>query len=450
VALFGVSVLGWLLYSSSRTELERHMSQIGFEGGLGAQMARFSIIELGWFVLFLGLSIGALVLLFSGYLSGKRASWAGVILGIVLLTDLVRANAPWLIYYDYHDRYASNGVIDVLREQPSEHRVASRLSPLSPNYLASGQGKTILGGVSEDWLQYHYQYYGIQSLDIIQMPRMPEMDATYIGNFVPRDPSRLFSAGRLWQLTNTRYTLGMTAFADALNQQFDPTNHSFRVRERFDFAPRPSANSSGGTRVEDITAVPRPEGQFAIFEYGNALPRAMLFSQWVTSTNDATTLDRLVDPNFDPHKLVVVAGGLPPSTPAAAQASNNSVRITSHEAKHVELQADAKAPSVLLLNDKWDPNWKVTVDGKPERLLRCNYIMRGVYLSPGTHRVVFDFEPPYWTLYVSLAALAVGLGLCGWLAWGPKVQAPAEAKSVATPEPATSPKSKIQNLKSKI
>jgi hypothetical protein len=29
---------------------------------------------------------------------------------------------------------------------------------------------------------------------------------------------------------------------------------------------------------------------------------------------------------------------------------------------------------VLLLNDRFDPNWNVRVDGKLERLLRCNYI----------------------------------------------------------------------------
>jgi len=47
---------------------------------------------------------------------------------------------------------------------------------------------------------------------------------------------------------------------------------------------------------------------------------------------------------------------------------------------------------VLLLNDRFDPAWRVTVDGKAASLLRCNYIMRGVQLAPGEHTVEFTFE----------------------------------------------------------
>jgi uncharacterized membrane protein YfhO len=82
------------------------------------------------------------------------------------------------------------------------------------------------------------------------------------------------------------------------------------------------------------------------------------------------------------------------------------------------LQANVRSPAVLLLNDKYDPNWKVRVDGKPETLLRCNYLMRGVYVQPGQHTVEFRFESPVGTFYVSLAAAFVGLLLVGYLALG--------------------------------
>jgi uncharacterized membrane protein YfhO len=91
------------------------------------------------------------------------------------------------------------------------------------------------------------------------------------------------------------------------------------------------------------------------------------------------------------------------------------VDFTSYAPKRIVLQARAASPSVLLLNDKYDPNWKVSVDGKPETLLRCNYLMRGVYLQPGTHTVEFRFEPPINTLYASLGAVFVSLLLIGYL-----------------------------------
>ena len=79
------------------------------------------------------------------------------------------------------------------------------------------------------------------------------------------------------------------------------------------------------------------------------------------------------------------------------------------------LGTQAAAPSVLLLNDMFDPHWQVLVDGKPAELLRCNFIMRGVYLTPGAHTVEFQFSLPHKPLYVTLAAIGVGILLCGFL-----------------------------------
>ena len=94
------------------------------------------------------------------------------------------------------------------------------------------------------------------------------------------------------------------------------------------------------------------------------------------------------------------------------------MEYSSYAPKHIVLNAKAAAPAVLLLNDKYDPNWKVLVDGKPAPLLRCNYVMRGVQLAPGDHRVEFHYEPSTTALYISLAAIGLGLALLAFLAFG--------------------------------
>jgi hypothetical protein len=72
------------------------------------------------------------------------------------------------------------------------------------------------------------------------------------------------------------------------------------------------------------------------------------------------------------------------------------------------------------------------VDGKPETLLRCNYVMRGVYVTPGKHVVEFRFEPPATSLYVSLTSIAVGIGLCAFLIVSRKSKTSADSDSCAT------------------
>jgi hypothetical protein len=232
----------------------------------------------------------------------------------------------------------------------------------------------------------------------------------------------------------------MKGFLDMLNQQMDPVHHSFRIETTFDFTPRPTAPSTGGIRVEDFTTVVHPEGQFAVFDFDAALPRAKLYSQWQTATNDITALETLADPAFDPQQSVLVASPIAQPANAAAQ-TTGTVSIVRYEPNRVTMNADAATACVLLLNDKFDPSWKVTVDGKPDRLLRCNYIMRGVSLPAGRHQVEFSFDPPHGALYVTLAALAASLVLCGILAFTPTRLSPATGELVAAP---------IANLKSKI
>jgi hypothetical protein len=153
------------------------------------------------------------------------------------------------------------------------------------------------------------------------------------------------------------------------------------------------------------------------------------------STNDQATLAELASAGFDPHQKVLVADPVPAaSPPSAAQQNAGTVGFASYAPKDIVLKADAHAPSVLLLNDRYDPNWHVSVDGKPEKLLRCNYVMRGVYLQPGAHTVEFRFAPPVHTLYVSLAAVGVALLLLGYLGFS-RVSQPKLPPLDAPPSP---------------
>ena len=68
-----------------------------------------------------------------------------------------------------------------------------------------------------------------------------------------------------------------------------------------------------------------------------------------------------------------------------------------------------------MLNDHWSPHWKVSVDGEPAELLRCNSVMRGVHLEPGQKNIVFRFQPPATWLYVSLTSILTGFGLLGFI-----------------------------------
>ena len=424
VLVLAASLVGWLIYASSRPALEHYLQTVQFDEGMSHAIAGFSIRQVGWFVLFFVLGAGWMVLALSGVFAGARAKWGVVLLGALVVLDLGRANLPWIIYWDYPQKYATNPIIEQLRDKPYEHRVARLPFPSPPQLALFGDLYRI------EWAQHHFLYYNIQSLDIIQMPRMPaDLLAFETALGFDGASNKLYLIARRWALTNTRYLLGPAGYVDALNRDLDPLQHRFRTATRFDVVPKEGVTQP--IRLDELTALPNPEGQYALIEFTGALPRARLYTNWQVSTNDRTVLEQLVSPSFDPDKSVLVTGGI--AAPAGTNSAGGTVRFASYAPTDIVLKTEAAAPTVLLLNDRYDADWKVFVDGKPAPLLHCNYIMRGVGLQEGTHQVEFRFQPPLSGFYISLAATGLAVLLCGLLLAWREPAAPELAPNPAKP-----------------
>ena len=425
--IFGASVLGWFIYGSDKPALVRYLQARGFaDEDFARQIIAFSFNQAGWWLVIFAAALALLTLVLAGCFAGPRAKVGGLLLGGFLILDLSRANLPYIIHWDYIQKYevgSLNAIEKILCDKPYEHRVAKLLPP-PLSTPAQFELFDQLYGI--EWTQHHFPYYNIQSLDIIQMPRMPADLLAYrealrigikqnaAGQYV-LDETTFPELTRLWELSNTRYLLGPAAFIDLFNSQFDPGKHRFSIVQRFDVLSKPGITQP--TRLEELTAVANENGPYALFEFTGALPRAKLYASWQVNTNDQANLKTLADLNFDPEKSVLVSTPSKDLPDRATNQNSGTVAFKSYSPKQLVFDANDSAPSVLLLNDKYDPNWHVTVDGQPAELLRCNFIMRGVHLPAGPHQVVFQFILPNKPLYVTLAAIATGLVLVGLLVY---------------------------------
>jgi len=424
---FAVAVAVSLLFSQI---LSRHalgsFLQASEWGGLSKFIVAHLTTELWIFLFFLLLTAVAVVSVMAGCWRGPRAAWGWLLLIALLIVDLGRANAPFISFFNYRKKYATNPVIDFLRKDSHEHRVAT-LQREIPEF--------------SEWLQNHFLFYKIQSLDVAQLPRPPK-DYTAFMNALSEKPDRL------WQLTNTRYMLAATNALEKLNAPFVEKGEDapFSVKLHFGFQGVP-----GRSRVIEGL------GGFGVIEFNRAMPRAKLFSQW-QAADDEKTLELLADENFDPSSRVIVASShgqfvpiLPPPAPVIKQPKpmlvseavtekktkpkaakkksaatsvksakpeacaeiqmpplpehDDRLSFVSYKANRIELDADNKTDAVLLLNDHYDTGWRATVDGASAPLLRCNYVMRGVHLKPGKHRVIMEFVPQRYGYDFSRAAL---------------------------------------------
>jgi hypothetical protein len=418
ISLFAASIIGWLIFYAQQPVFIQYLQKVGFgDENFAQEIASFSLNQAGWFLTLLGAAAALIILTTANFFSGPRATLGAVLFGALLLFDLIRADLPYVIHWDYKYKYevgSLNPILEFLKDKPYEHRVAGL--PFDAQQLRGydsyfgGRG----GVYSIEWAQHHFPYYNIQSLDLIQLPRMPEDMKTYLETFQPDGTAAsLPKIARHWELTNTRYLLGAAGFVDVLNQQLDPVKQRFRIAKRFDLLPKPGVPQVRG--LEDLTAVPADDGQLAVIEFTGALPRAKLYSNWQVNTNDTENLKKLADVNFDPAQTVLVSTPQINLPAVATNENSGSVEFKSYEPKKLVFSANATSPSVLLLNDKFDPHWRVTVDGKPAELLRCNFYMRGVSVPAGSHTVEFSFSLPNKPLQVTFAGIGLGLLLCGYL-----------------------------------
>lgn len=397
-AAVAIAAVGWLVYAAqkpsttgSETDLVRYMKANAIGGAASAEeVARFSIREVGIFVLVLGLSVAAVLAIQAGRFRGPRALGAGVLLGAILVLDLARANAPWIQYFDYQARYATNPVFDLLKERNWEQRVTTpgfRLNQAYANFQNIYRG---------EWMQHQFQFHNIQSLDVVHEGGRANIEKeTYVSQFNA-------NIARYWRLTNTRFLFGVPGLVDALNRDLDPVNKSFRQRLAFSLYRKPGATA--------ISVETNAAGPFALIEFGGALPRAKLYPQWRVMTNDQTALSLLASTNFQPEAEVILAEEIPAA--AAGVTTTGTAEYTAYEPKQFTIKTASTAPGVLLINDRYSADWKITIDGQPAKLLRANFIMRAVQVPAGPHEVVWRYQPGLKAFYISISAILLGVLLC--------------------------------------
>jgi hypothetical protein len=281
-----------------------------------------------------------------------------------------------------------------------------------------------------EWMEQQFPYFNIQTFDVMEMPRVPEDLADFQKQLNKESgAASLPHFARAYQLTNTRYLLAPVGFGNFWDATLPQT--PMQLITRFNVVPRPGVVRA--TKIDEITVVTDPAGTYALYTFPAALPRAKLYCNWKIDTNGSNTLEQMFSTNFNPQASVLVANDVP--TGPAINATNppdDAVQYVSYASKDVVLKADVPAPSVLLLNDHFHPDWKVLVDGAPQKLLLCNFLMRGVYLLPGTHTVEFKFRPANGLFFVSLSAVIIALVLLGILI-------AIIIKSRPMPAPATAP-----------
>jgi hypothetical protein len=113
---------------------------------------------------------------------------------------------------------------------------------------------------------------------------------------------------------------------------------------------------------------------------------------------------------FDPRRTVLLEvhpNELPP-LPGGAVAPESTARIVSYEPHRLLIETSAPTATMLVLSEIFYPGWEATIDGQPAHVNVADFMLRGVALTAGQHRVELRYTAPG----ARLGALISALTLC--------------------------------------
>jgi hypothetical protein len=152
-----------------------------------------------------------------------------------------------------------------------------------------------------------------------------------------------------------------------------------------------------------------------VLENLRALPRAWLVGEAV-SVDGEEALRRIrgehsEDVPFDPRRTALVEDA-PKDLPKLAGGELSSIsaaRIVAYEPNRLVVETDADRDSLLVVGEMFYPGWEASVDGRSGRIHLTDYLLRGVAVPAGRHRVEMRYRANAARHGAILSALTLAL-----------------------------------------
>lgn len=181
----------------------------------------------------------------------------------------------------------------------------------------------------------------------------------------------------------------------------------------------PFVRALGVEQVVTRTPLPAPytelvtsPGGLSIWSDPASLGRVWVARGTEVIADDEERLARLAALDFDP--LVAVVEEPPPAGATDRAAPAGTAELVVDEPRHLVVDVELDAPSLVVVADTWYPGWRASVDGEERPIERVDHALRGVWLEAGSHRLEMSYRPDSFTLGLGLAGVAAA-GLLGLL-----------------------------------
>ena len=96
--------------------------------------------------------------------------------------------------------------------------------------------------------------------------------------------------------------------------------------------------------------------------------------------------------------------------PALSKTQGDTILLTSYKPNELTYTANSTHGGLAVFSEIYYPEgWKVTIDGKPAKEIRADYVLRALPIPEGTHDIVFRFDPDSVKNSETIAFIALAL-----------------------------------------
>lgn len=196
----------------------------------------------------------------------------------------------------------------------------------------------------------------------------------------------------MWRFSSVKYLIGPV--------QAEKQLAAMNCRKVFSYVLADAGN-------KEFDVVPHVNGPFAVYELGGTMPRYALFAGSQRGSDDQA-LQKMAD--FS--KVMPAEDASLPELNGEGQ--TGSVEVLSYRSGKVKLRVRTDAPAILRVADRYDAEWKATLDGQPVEVGRVDFICMGVSVPAGEHIIVLHYTSSWLHFYMQIAGLVVLTAALFW------------------------------------
>jgi hypothetical protein len=257
-------------------------------------------------------------------------------------------------------------------------------------------------GILNSLLQNQFSAMGISCLDVSAASRIPDDLQAFFGALAK-------NRVRLWLLTGVK---NMAIPQDGLAAMREDSTIAANIdhADGYTIAPTATPNTPSHALV----------GMKDYLLKATLVPNAEFFAK------DEALLKRLADPTWNPRVSVLLHAGSEPkkeNEKTKTPSPSDHIDLQVYTPTEIKIEAQSALGGYVLVNDQYDPDWQVKVNGKDAELLRADYIMRAVQIPPGNSTITMHYVAHYRVAGLNLPAQAVntfsdGAMIAAWLVAG--------------------------------